>query len=89
MLKLTQAPGEDEMIEDFKVHKDIFPWQVVPELTKMDKKITYQEIFKGMTPLMRSTMVFYNHFAETDEHSLTAVVALPFTPSMLNYFTPE
>lgn len=39
-----------------------------------------------MVPLMRNSMVFYNHFEP--EEAITGVVAFPYTPSMLEYLTP-
>ncbi len=56
----------------------------------MNKKLNYQDLFRGMTYLMRSTMVFYNHTVdETALDCLTAVVAFPYSPKSLDYFSPE
>lgn len=48
--------------------------------------MTYLDAYVGMATLMRSNMVFYNHFLDND--SLTAIVTLPYTPKMLDYLNP-
>ena len=81
--------SEGEVIEE-RVHPNhTQPWNVVPELDKMDKRISYSDVMKGMTSLMRSTMVFYNFFVPQNESSLTAVVGMPYTPKMLNQMSPQ
>jgi len=59
---------------------------VVVELTRINRRLTYLDAYKGMTKLMRPTLVFYNHFLENE--SLTAIVILPYTPIMLDYLSP-
>lgn len=44
----------------------------------MNKTLSYGEIYKGMTNLMRNSMLFYNHYATED--FIHGVVALPYTP---------
>jgi hypothetical protein len=39
---------------------------------------------KGMASLIRNTLVFYNYFSFEESKPLTAVVALPFTPKIIN-----
>lgn len=51
-------------VPEEKVFKHQWPWHVVVELTKMNRNLSYQDIYKGLCYLMRPTMVFYNHFLE-------------------------
>jgi len=53
----------------------------------MNKRLTYSDIFKGMSNLMRPTMVFYNHLSD-EEETLTAIVFLPYTPKSVEYLSP-
>lgn len=73
-------------------------------MSKMNRRLTYLDCYKGMTSLMRSNMVFYNHFIDSNfliqskkkiiilknllDDSLTAIVTLPYTPKMLDYLNP-
>lgn len=59
----------------------------MPELAKINKKGTYPEVFKGIASLMRSCSVFYDHFKEDD--ALTAIVSLPYSPSVLEILSPS
>jgi len=52
----------------------------------MNKKSTYNDALKGIASLMRSCSVFYDHFK--DDEALTAVVALPYSPAILDVLTP-
>lgn len=81
-----EMPYEDDEIvpEQITTHK--YPWDVVPELAKMNKRLSYADIYKGMVPLMRNSMIFYDHYKPED--CITGVVALPYTPAMLEYLSP-
>lgn len=48
-----------------KTSKYIWPWDMVIELSRMNKKLAYSDLYKGVTHLMRPTMIFYNHFLES------------------------
>ncbi len=54
-------------VPEEKIFKHQWPWQVVVELSKMNKNLSYQDIYKGLSYLMRPTMVFYNHFLDCKE----------------------
>jgi len=58
------------------MHNHDWPWQVVIEIAKQNRRLTYPEIHRATTQLMRSTMVFYNHCLEGE--TLSTIVALPF-----------
>lgn len=75
----------DDVIEE-KVMEFQFPWQMIPELNKMDKKKSYLDCFRGMTYLMRSTMCFYNHCLTGE--SMTGIVVLPFTEQIIENLSP-
>ena len=78
------AIGDIEI--DEKVQTGSYPWQIIPELAKMNKKSTYNDALKGIASLMRSCSVFYDHFK--DDEALTAVVALPYSPAILDVLAP-
>ena len=42
---------------------------------------------KGIAPLMRNTMLFYNYYGPEENKYITGVVALPFTPRIINSMT--
>ncbi|EAR83930.2 hypothetical protein TTHERM_00773400 (macronuclear) [Tetrahymena thermophila SB210] len=82
--------NKDLVIGDINIEEKIFqhqyPWQVVPELARINKKAIYPDVFKGMALMMRSCMVFYDHFK--DDEALTAIVAIPYTPQVLEILNP-
>lgn len=63
------------------------PWEAIPELAKMNKRITYKDVLRGVGRLTRPTMCFYDHCK--DGEALTGVVAFPFTPKMLESCSAE
>eukprot|EP01017_Pseudomicrothorax_dubius_P037324 TRINITY_DN5459_c0_g4_i1.p1 TRINITY_DN5459_c0_g4~~TRINITY_DN5459_c0_g4_i1.p1 ORF type:complete len:950 (-),score=187.80 TRINITY_DN5459_c0_g4_i1:961-3810(-) len=69
-----------------RVTEHQWPWQVVIELARTHRPLSYLDVYRGITPLMRSSMIFYNHFLEGE--CITAGVVLPFTPKVLEYLTP-
>lgn len=77
----------------------IWPWDVVPCLQKKLFNLSYPEIYRAMTHFMRSSMIYYNP-CQSSMHLLfstslnclvppyiNAVVALPYTPKMLDQFS--
>lgn len=54
----------DKKVPEEKVFQHQYPWQVIVELTKMPRNMSYQDVYKGLTYLMRPCMAFYNHFLE-------------------------
>jgi len=58
----------EKKVPDEKVLKNQYPWEVVKELTKIQKNMSYQDIYQGLTYLMRSCMTFYNHFLEGNQN---------------------
>ena len=54
----------DKKVPEEHVFKHQYPWQVVVELTKMQRNLSYQDIYQGLAYLMRPCMAFYNHFIE-------------------------
>jgi len=76
----------DKKVPEEQVFKHQWPWHVVVELNKMQKNLSYQDIYKGLSFLMRPCMAFYNHFLEGE--CMTGIVVLPYTPKMLDYLNP-
>lgn len=64
--------SSDEMIQEKE-----WPWDIVKEIARQNRRFTYLDIHRGLSQFMRPTMVFYNHCLEGD--SLTSVCAFPFT----------
>jgi len=64
--------ASNEMIQEKE-----WPWDIVKEICRQNRRFTYLDIHRGLSQFMRPTMVFYNHCLEGD--SLTAVCAFPFT----------
>ncbi|KRX09647.1 hypothetical protein PPERSA_09317 [Pseudocohnilembus persalinus] len=85
-IKEIEVPYEENEVIEEKIFNAKFPWDIVPELSKIKKNLSYPDIYRGIVPLMRSTMIFYNHFASED--ALTGVVGFPYTIKMLDYLSP-
>jgi len=62
----------DKKVPEEQVFKHQWPWHVVVELNKMQKNLSYQDIYKGLSFLMRPCMAFYNHFLEGNHHFLSS-----------------
>ena len=48
-------------VKDGLVQEADYPWDIVKEISRQNRRFTYIDIHRGLTNLMRPTMVFFNH----------------------------
>lgn len=72
----------DDLVQELE-----WPWDIVKEIARQNRRFTYLDIHRGLSQFMRTTMVFFNHCL--DGETLTAVCAIPFTEHTIKFMTDE